>query len=218
LYEVVEGLALCPFAARTRELGRLHRPIFRVDADTPDAATAASALRDVATSHADAEVVLLTFVLPSDHPWHEPDAFMAFMDRVRVRYESRGGPPFYMVAFHPHPADLADPRARAQPAGLVPWLRRTPDPVIQCVRADVLDAVRRRAQPALAERMRGQLGTLDARLAAMASHAVSAGWDLSTEITEANWARHGAGPEREDLDRRIAGILRQRDELYGRDL
>ena len=77
LEEVVEGLGLCPFARRSREQGRVHRPLFRVDADTPTPADIATTVADCIRDHEDAEIILVTFVDPTGR-FETPAAFEAF--------------------------------------------------------------------------------------------------------------------------------------------
>ena len=91
--EAVEGMNLCPFARRSREQGRVHRPLLYASEPAP-ADAAARALRDISREHPDVEVVLLTFVLPRapDHPWHDVDAFEEVVKAVRGKklFRQRG--------------------------------------------------------------------------------------------------------------------------------
>jgi hypothetical protein len=134
LHEVVERMNLCPFARRCRETGKLAR---RVLLGPPEVAGAMATVAELEALPADAvEVALLIF---PDHAGGAR-AFEAFCTEVRdamVRAHGGGGTPFYCVAFHPElPEDLADEH-RA-----VGFIRRSPDPTLQLVRARLLEQVR----------------------------------------------------------------------------
>jgi hypothetical protein len=212
--EVVEDLGLCPFARRSRELGRVHRPILRAGDSETDPARSAAALAEIARTHADAEIVLLTYPVPDTHAWAEYRRFDVFVGRVRDAYAALGpGPVFYMVGFHPAFGDV-DPE-RVGPESLVPLLRRTPDPVIQCVRAETLDAVRRQAQSVARERMQRELHARDPALALLFERSIQPDPELSADIARHNFETVGRGAGRAELERRIADIRRDRDRAYG---
>ena len=162
------------------------------------------------------EVILLTFVLPpaTDHPWHDLDVFETLVRGVRDAYEARvpAGLRFYMVGFHPR-LQGPDPRRPATPDGLVPWLRRTPDPVIQCIRADLLDQVRRQAQAAANARFLEEMGRLGPEYRALAATAIQSDPELSADIARHNFASVGTGTGRAELDQRIAALLAARADL-----
>lgn len=131
--EIVEAFALCPWAARARESGRVaERVLLQRDSGTGDALDCVVALaRD-----ANVDIGLLIFPRLT----LDPLAFEHFTAKVRDRDAERhplGEIPFAMAAFHPAAeADLSDAER------LIPFLRRTPDPTIQLVRRSVLDRVR----------------------------------------------------------------------------
>ena len=124
ILEFVEALNLCPYAKRCRETGKLHRQVVfgRLD----EALAAAAAVEGLPADSV--EVALL--ILPGF-----TGGARAFDDLCHgVRDALRD---FFCVAFHPElPEDLADEH-RA-----VAFIRRTPDPTLQLVRASVLQAVR----------------------------------------------------------------------------
>lgn len=220
LLEVVEALALCPFARRCREQGRVARPLFYSTPAAPlgiDPAHVAAELDRLTRADPQLEVVLLTFVLPPDphHPWHAVDPCEDLVRAVRDAYEARvpAGLRFYMVGFHPRLQGPSDARRPATPDGLVPWLRRTPDPVIQCIRADLLDQVRRQAQAAANARFLEEMARLGPEYRALAATAIQSDPELSADIARHNFASVGAGPGRADLERRIAALLLARAEL-----
>ena len=131
----VEALHLCPFARRCREDGKLHRRVLLPEDD------ALAAVREIEALPAESiEVALLIF---PQSPVGSPEAaraFEAFAAGLREQISQRSSDrsqTFYCVAFHPDfPRDLADAH-RA-----VPFIRRSPDPTVQLVRASVLRAVR----------------------------------------------------------------------------
>ena len=221
LLEVVEDLGLCPFARRCREQGRVARPLFYTADDAGDApsrdaelpARAAAQVAALSEAQPTLEVVLLTFVLPraTGHPWHDVDAFEELVRAVRTSYEARtpAGPRFYMVGFHP---GLRGPDSRRPPTpdGLVPLLRRTPDPVIQCIRADLLDHIRRQAQAAANARFIAEMTRLGPEYAVLASQAIQSDPELSADIARHNFQQVGAGPGRATLEQRIQAILAAR--------
>jgi hypothetical protein len=150
LVEFVEQLALCPWARSCREGGRLQRRVLLVPGGAPGSAElhAAVLAADAAVAAVEAlppdsvEVALLIFpaLVPALAGGAEaPLAFERFCNAVRAATLARlqREPPFFCVPFHPDfPEDLATP-ARA-----VRFIRRSPDPTLQLVRASVLHAVR----------------------------------------------------------------------------
>lgn len=213
LVEIVEELGLCPFARRSRELGRVHRPLVWVDGAHPSAHAVAQRLAAIARAHTDVEIILVTFVVAAGDPWHDAESFAAFTPELRAAYESIGGPRFFMVPFHPgFPAHAS---ASARPESLVPAIRRSPDPVIQCVHAEVLERARAQAQQTAKERLRERFAH-DPVMAALIDRSVQADPELSAEIARNNFAAVGNGPGRDELERRIADIARDRGVRYAR--
>jgi len=215
LLEVVEALGLCPFARRCREQGRLARPLFYADPGEGEPTAVARSLVDLGRAQPDVEVVLLTFVLPRapDHPWHDVDSFETLVRDIRDAYDAlRPSLRFYMVGFHPRLRG-PDPRRPPTPDGLVPLIRRTPDPVIQCIRADLLDQVRRQAQVAANARFLEEMGKLGPEYRAMAMTAIQSDPELSADIARHNFESVGAGPGRATLEARLAALLAERAAL-----
>jgi hypothetical protein len=208
LTEVVEHLGLCPFARRSREQGRVHRPLWWVDGALDPAAVARTLLAVVRESP-DAEILLPTFVVPPDHPWNDAETFATFVPELRAAYEQTDGPRFFMVAFHPGFAADAGAKRRLSPDSLVPRLRRTPDPVIQCVHAEVLEKARRAAQATARDRLRERFDH-DPVMAALIERSVQADPELSAEIARNNFAAVGDGTGAEELQRRISAIAAAR--------
>lgn len=217
LREVVEQLGLCPFARRSREQGRVHRPLV-YDAP-PTTAAVAQRLHALVTAHPDAEIVLFTFIAPgpqSHLQWPRARDLDDFVKDVRPVYDALRGPTFFMVGFHPRSGepDPGDQPPRLTADSLVPLLRRTPDPVIQCVRAEVLERVRWQAQQAAHAKMIAEAEQLDPRLRKILEHSVQPDSSLSADIARKNFESVAEGPGRARLEAQLADIARERDEAY----
>lgn len=213
LTEVVEGLHLCPFARRSREQGRVHRPILRCDGTRPTPADAANALADTARAHPDAEIVLLTFI-GDDARLATPQRFDTLVREIREAFNALTDVrPFFMVGFHRDGGQVAegDTPPRLTPDSLVPLLRRTPDPVIQCVDTETLERVRAQAQRTAHEKMIAELTKIDPALRVMAERSIAADSELSADIARANFDAVAKGEGREQLEARIADIIAERD-------
>lgn len=213
--EIVEDLGLCPFARRSRELGRVHRPVFvTADGREPNPSEVARALAELVAARADAEIILLTFPVPPGHRWTRPQEFERFLAELRPAWAAQPPPrEFYMVSFHPRLEPPADRPLTAD--SLVSLIRRSPDPVIQCVDATLLDRVRRQAQASARERMIAELEARDPALAALFAHSIAADPELSSDIARHNFEAHGSGVGRERLLEAIARIIADRDRAYG---
>ncbi len=149
--EFIEALTLCPYAKRTRESGRLHRVVLLEEGGapgTPEFEAAAAAL-DRAFAQIErlpedsVEVALV--ILPALAPTlargvDAARAFEALLAAARSLMQARhpnGDTPFYCVPFHPDfAADISDEHRAVR------FIRRSPDPTVQLVRASVLRAVR----------------------------------------------------------------------------
>lgn len=151
LREFVEARSFCPYAQRCRESGGLHRTVLLIEGGSPgtpdfdDAAEAINAAIEKIESHAPDSIEVGLILLPSLHPAlaqgiEGARAFEHLVRAIRERIQERhagGDAPFYCVAFHPHlPEDLAD-EYRA-----VRFIRRSPDPTVQLVRASLLRTLR----------------------------------------------------------------------------
>jgi hypothetical protein len=133
LVEVVETFQLCPWARAARERGEIAVAIVW---GAPDDTT----LVDAATRALAGTARVAMIVMPS---WAVTVAELrSVRDRVAQRIPSAG-----VADFHPEAAlDLATP------ARLVPFLRRSPDPMLQLVPFTILDDVR--SAPPAADRAR----------------------------------------------------------------
>ena len=208
LEEVVEGLGLCPFARRSREQGRVHRPLLRVEGETPTAADVAAIVAKCAHDHDDAEIILVTFV-DARGRFETPASFEAFVVEVRAAYAALQAPLFFMVAFHPRLGETIDTQRPLTKDTLVPLIRRTPDPVIQCVNAKVLERARAQAQQA-AQRKLMEMHGHDPVLRAMIERSMQTDSELSADIARANFETCGEGEGRHELERRIAALIEAR--------
>ncbi len=149
--EFVEAFNFCPYAKRTRETGRLQRVVLLDEGGppgTPGFGSAVSALADAIERFEDLppasiEVGLILFpaLLPALAAGAEgAHAFEALVGSARERMQARhanGDTPFYCVPFHPDFAEDLRDEHRA-----VRFIRRSPDPTVQLVRASVLRSVR----------------------------------------------------------------------------
>jgi len=136
--EIVERLGLCPWAERARLDGRVRECVL-LETGEPALAASLSAIETFA-GNLGVQVVFLIF--PRLHAGaRDFDAFAARVQRADAERHEIGRVPFVLAAFHPDAApDTSDPEK------LIPFLRRTPDPTLQLVRASVVDAVRRGSQ------------------------------------------------------------------------
>ena len=131
--EIVDALALCPWARGSRGGGsRRASVLLQTAPEDLDASLASIA----ALGESGGEVAFLIYPrLAVDRR-----AFEEFATSVREADAARhelGQAPFVFAAFHPDAE--ADVRAAER---LIPFLRRTPDPTLQLLRANVLERVR----------------------------------------------------------------------------
>jgi hypothetical protein len=131
--EVVIGWGLCPWAAQAWRDGAVARRVLPEAA--VDQAGVLTFLDEIAVDPS-TSIGLLIFprVLLDEAAWG------AFAERIRRADRARrpdAAPPFLIAAFHPAPEETA--ADAANPAALVSYLRRAPDPVLQLVRASLLE-------------------------------------------------------------------------------
>lgn len=144
--EVVLAFDLCPWAEPSLRAGRVARGVCLSVAPTP--AECLPFVDGMAAPAADGtypDIGLLTF------PRHAAGwaAFDGFAERVRRAMAEQRQPPgspsaiaprtgtFLVAAFHPDGAETF-----VGPHQLVSFLRRTPDPTLQFVRAEIIDRVK----------------------------------------------------------------------------
>jgi hypothetical protein len=133
--EIVEACGLCPWAARARTDGMVRE---RVLLQSGEAALIESSLEAIEELSREKRVEVALFIYPRLALGRM--AFEHFAARLRnadTGSRPLGEAPFMSAAFHPD----AEPDTE-DPERLIPFLRRTPDPTIQLVRASVLERVR----------------------------------------------------------------------------
>jgi hypothetical protein len=132
--EIVEACGLCPWALRARLDGKVRERVLP-QGDSVDVSTTVATIHELADD-AGAEIALLIF----PRIGLGRAEFEQFVGRVQdadALAHPLGAIPFVFAAFHPDAApDLSDAER------LVPFLRRTPDPTIQLLRAASVERVR----------------------------------------------------------------------------
>ena len=137
LDEVVRDYGLCPWADRAMRDGRVRRHVITDAAPPPEAALS---FIDTIEAQGDGAGVDVGFVI---YPrlTLTAAAFDGYAERLRRADQTRRlgnqRPGFLMAAFHPFGAERF-----TTPFQMVSFIRRTPDPTIQLVRADLLQAIR----------------------------------------------------------------------------
>jgi len=136
--EVVVGWGLCPWAAQAWRDGAVARQVL-VDAQ-PDPAAVLTFL-DAIAGQATTSIGLCIFPRVA----LDVAAWGTFAERVRRADRARRAPgntpPFLLAAFHPLVG--AGAAAGSDPNALVALVRRTPDPMLQLVRASLLESLPR---------------------------------------------------------------------------
>jgi hypothetical protein len=195
--EIVEACGLCPWARRARLEGSLDT---RIVIDQGDAAVESS-LAVIADLARNPRIEVAVVVYPRIGLARlDFDRFVARVRDSDVKMHDEGDVPFVMATFHPQATPDVTHAER-----LIPFLRRTPDPTIQLVRATVLDRVRAGAPQGT------QLVDIAAIEAMIASQPTAL--PLREQIARTNLAttlRLGVA----ELERRLADIRRDRDETY----
>ncbi len=213
LREIIEALNLCPFARQSREQGRVHRLVFGATEQGPSPAEAAAGLVHVLDKAPDAEIVLLTFVHDASHPWSRAEAFEPFVRQVREAWDAlHHAKRFYLVGFHPNPN--VEPNRPTTADSLIPLIRRTPDPVVQCVRAEALDDVRAQAQAQAKARLERKIDALGRQTRALLVGSVHTDPDLSADVARQNLSTVGAGEARASFESLLADIQADRARAY----
>jgi hypothetical protein len=195
LLEVVEACGLCPWAESARNAGKVSdRVVLGRDGDL------ASSLAAIDELVAEASTEVAFLVYPRFGGGRA--AFDAFAARLRDADAARhplGEVPFVFAVFHPD----AEPDA-GDPERLIPFLRRTPDPTLQLVRASVLDAVR-------------SLTTQGTQFVSMAAFEAIQSGHVSVPLRERIARTNLATVQRmgiEAMRRRLDDIRRDREQSY----
>lgn len=194
--EIVEAYRLCPWADRATEDGRVREVVILQEG----AETLEPTLAAIDSWTLDPTVDVAFAIYPRLGLGRQE--FHGFAARLRdadtVRHEL-GSVPFVFAAFHPD----ADPDT-GDPERLIPFLRRTPDPTLQFLRASTLDGIRTGSAQGTQFL---DIASLEAVLSGTAQP------PLRERIARANLAtaeRCGIGV----LQRGLDDIRRDRDETY----
>jgi hypothetical protein len=150
--EVVEAFGLCPWAKDTRLKGRINMHVTLVTAADPNVllAEVEACMRAPETEIG----MLICPLLPvtAKQFRHVTADIRGLEERARARGEAQ----IALADFHPIAAfDVTTPER------LVPYLRRAPDPMLQIVRTDVLQRVRRSQDHGTSYVDPSMLGALD---------------------------------------------------------
>ena len=191
LNEVVLAFELCPWAEPALRSGRVARHVSLALPALPEHALAflddIDGGREQATASPQPQIEIGLLMFPRfSGGWA---AFDSFAERVRkadrARRDAAALMPFLVAMFHPDgPAELP-----SGPNRMLAFLRRSPDPMLQFVRASAVDHMKER-QP-----------------------------ELSDQVAQHNWMTLGdpAGPRRgAELAAALQSIRQDRDETYAR--
>jgi hypothetical protein len=195
--EIVEAYRLCPWAERAIADGRVREAVILQESGGEVEPSLAAIDSWVDDPTADVAFAIYPRLALGRQEFHE------FAARVRSADTARhelGAVPFVFAAFHPE----ADPDM-GDPERLIPFLRRTPDPTLQFLRASALDGIRSGASQGTQFL---DIASLDAVLSGTAQP------PLRERVARANMAtaeRCGIAALRRHLD----DIRRDRDETYG---
>lgn len=133
--EVVERFCLCPWAERARAEGHVSEHVLLCE-KTADFSDVLALVQQLATRR---EIEVAVLIFPRlELPRPDFERFVSALSRRDAAQYELGAVPFAMAAFHPlAPAHLEDPER------LISFIRRSPDPLIQLIRHEVLASVRR---------------------------------------------------------------------------
>lgn len=214
LREVVVGRNVCPFAQRSMDHGRVTR-LWWTEPSVEHNLTDIGERFATAVHESELEILLLSFVLPPDDPHQDPKAFERWHKDFRAQLaEQKLDQDWYSVCFHPSAGSLEN--SRATPSSFVQLLRRTPDPVIQCVRVSTLETVRAKAQAAAQQELIETLRAKDPALALVAQSCVMTDSQLSDSIARKNHEAWAQDPGWSQLRATLASILEEREALNRR--
>lgn len=215
LHEVVIQRNVCPFAQRSVDQRRVTRMWWTQPSEAHDTPSIARAFAQ-RVQDSDLEIVLLSFVLPPDDPHQTPAAFEDWHRSFRRTLEAiEVADRWYTVCFHPRTGEEQDD-LRSTPARFVHYLRKTPDPVIQCVRVSTLEDVRNKAQTNAHKQLIESLAARDPALALMAQSCVMTDSQLSASIARKNHETWSQDPGWSELHATLESILLARRALDNR--
>jgi hypothetical protein len=194
--EIVEAYRLCPWAERALLDGRVREAV--ILQESGDVVAPSLAAIDSWVDDADVDVAFAIYprLVLGRQAFHD---FAARLRDAETARHDLGTIPFVFAAFHPE----ADPDT-GDPERLIPFLRRTPDPTLQFLRASALDGIRAGASQGTQFL---DMASLEAVLSGTAQP------PLRERVARANLAtaeRCGIAALRRHLD----DIRRDRDETY----
>ena len=151
LREVVLAFGLCPWAEHAIDAGEVRREVILDAAPPPEAVLP---FIDACEAGDDGRAVAAIGLAIFPRCALSAAAFDRFVEAVRRADRARRPPGdhplFMMAAFHPGGAEAFETAAQ-----MVSFVRRTPDPTIQLVRAALIDRLRE-ARPAVSEEIARQ--------------------------------------------------------------
>ena len=162
--EVVIGWGLCPWAAQAWRDGAVARRVLVAAApEQPTEIDALLAFIDELAPNPEISIGLAIFPRAT----LTGAAWGAFAERVRRADRARRAPdaraPFLLAAFHPGSGPSTGAASAANADALVSFIRRTPDPMLQLVRASLLDRLAPAGRDLSGEIARANFATVDAR-------------------------------------------------------
>lgn len=201
--EVVEAVGLCPWARQAREDGQVRVEVIVDAAPTPEAVLP---VVDEVAADEQAAIGILLFpnVSVRRGAWERFHSALRNLDAERFQY---GASPMTSAAFHP----VGEPDMASGDV-LKPFIRRSPDPLIQLVRVSVLKQIR-------GERTGGTTVLDMNAIAGMDMQALKALTDRPKPVSEAVAEANLRAVEKVGVDALRAlldDIRRDRDEAYAR--
>ncbi len=160
--EVVIGWGLCPWAAQAWRDGAVARRVLVAAApEQPTEIEGVLAFIDELAPDPAVSIGLAIFPRAT----LKEAAWGTFAERVRRADRARRAPgesaPFLLAAFHPRSGESATAAANA--GALVSFIRRTPDPMLQLVRASLLERLAPASRDLSGEIARANFAAVDAR-------------------------------------------------------
>lgn len=137
--EIVLPYSLCPWAAPALKAGAVQITVIAEQYSPPqDFARAGNSVRDALSTCTDEAIELVLIVLPCcTFSRIEMDELLRHVRRDGSPPDRRGSElSFALAAFHPQAAPDTSTAER-----FIPYLRRSPDPMIQAVRGSVLRSI-----------------------------------------------------------------------------
>ena len=162
--EVVIGWGLCPWAAQAWREGAVARRVL-VDPAPERTAGVDDVLTFIDEIAPNPAVTIGLAIFP--RATMTEAAWGTFAERLRRADRARRAPaegaPFLLAAFHPKSGEAAATAGVTNAAALVSFIRRTPDPMLQLVRASLLDRLAPAGRDLSGEIARANFAAVEAR-------------------------------------------------------